>query len=87
MGKDKLSASVEEVLRVFEPLVEGWDEDTTDGHYYRRGDEWLHVRASNTEPVVRVIWEGSPKFYDEVARRLEDLKRARRDSNPQPPGP
>jgi phosphomannomutase len=35
----------------------GMDLDETDGIRFSRGEEWLHVRASGTEPVVRVIAE------------------------------
>jgi phosphomannomutase len=31
--------------------------DETDGLRFGRGEEWVHVRASGTEPVVRVIAE------------------------------
>jgi phosphomannomutase len=31
--------------------------ETADGLRFSRGDEWLHVRASGTEPVVRLIAE------------------------------
>ncbi|HEY2956200.1 MAG TPA: phosphoglucosamine mutase [Candidatus Eisenbacteria bacterium] len=35
----------------------GHELDTTDGLRFRRDDEWLHVRVSGTEPVVRLIAE------------------------------
>ena len=70
MGKVKVSRRLEETLEVFRDIVEGWDLDTTDGYYFRKGDNWLHVRPSNTEPVVRVIWEGEREFYDRIAERV-----------------
>lgn len=36
---------------------EDWTVDAADGLRFHRGDEWVHVRASGTEPVVRVIAE------------------------------
>ena len=35
----------------------GMGVDETDGLRFSRGEEWVHVRASGTEPVVRVIAE------------------------------
>ena len=35
----------------------GWTEDGADGLRFARGGEWVHVRPSGTEPVVRVIAE------------------------------
>ena len=35
----------------------GYEVDATDGLRFSRDEEWLHVRASGTEPVVRVIAE------------------------------
>jgi phosphomannomutase len=36
---------------------QGWALDTADGLRFSRDEEWLHVRASGTEPVVRLIAE------------------------------
>jgi phosphomannomutase len=74
MGKGKVSAPIEEVLKLFEDLVSGWALDRTDGYYFRKGASWLHVRPSNTEPVVRVIWEGDERFYAEVKARIANMK-------------
>ncbi len=38
-------------------LSEGAEVDRSDGVKIIRGDGWLHVRPSNTEPVVRVVAE------------------------------
>ena len=45
----------------------GFDVDTADGLRLARGEDWVHVRPSGTEPVVRVIAE-SPG-----AARTEEL--------------
>ncbi len=47
--------------------------ETADGLKFSRDDEWVHVRTSGTEPVVRVIAE-SPS--DERTRALIDQARA-----------
>jgi phosphomannomutase len=49
------------------------DLDTADGLRFSRDEEWLHVRASGTEPVVRLIAE-SPA--EERTRSLIDKARA-----------
>jgi len=53
---------------------EGFALDTTDGMRFSRGDEWLHVRPSGTEPVVRFIAETrSPERTREL---IEDARSA-----------
>jgi phosphomannomutase len=47
-------AQVEQRLRA---RFADWESDTADGLRLSRGEEWLHVRASGTEPVVRFIAE------------------------------
>ena len=74
MGKLKVRRGMDEVLKVVEDLVRGWDVDTTDGYYFRRGERWLHVRPSNTEPVVRIIWEGDEEFYRSVSERMTTIQ-------------
>jgi phosphomannomutase len=55
--------------------------DETDGIRIDMDDGWLHVRASNTEPVVRIIAEAaSPGEADAIAARAgEILKRVAGD--------
>ena len=40
---------------------EGWELDSRDGLRFAKGKSWVHVRASNTEPVLRVIAEAPSK--------------------------
>lgn len=51
----------------------GFEIDETDGIRLSRGEEWVHVRPSGTEPVVRVIAEspdeGRTRGLVETARR------------------
>lgn len=50
-----------------------WTVDATDGLRFARGEGWVHVRPSGTEPVVRVIAEtpesGATRALVERARR------------------
>ncbi|MCC6653237.1 MAG: phosphoglucosamine mutase [Candidatus Eisenbacteria bacterium] len=60
MVKDKLARPDEPweqaALRL-RSLFSDWELDTADGMRFARGEEWVHVRPSGTEPVVRVIAE------------------------------
>ena len=38
-------------------VLEGAEVDRRDGLRLRRGDEWVHLRKSGTEPIIRVIAE------------------------------
>lgn len=49
-----------------------WELDPTDGLRFARGEEWVHVRPSGTEPVVRVIAE-TPEA--QRTREIVDLAR------------
>ncbi|HSQ41290.1 MAG TPA: phosphoglucosamine mutase [Fibrobacteraceae bacterium] len=49
--------SVTEVLAQVASHFPDWRQDTRDGLWLGKGKTWLHVRASNTEPVIRVIAE------------------------------
>lgn len=60
MIKDKLARPDQPWERTAERLREafaGWTLDAADGLRFARDEEWVHVRASGTEPVVRVIAE------------------------------
>jgi len=60
MIKDKLPRSEapwEQAVSRLEAAFAGWSTDRADGLRFERGEEWVHVRPSGTEPVVRVIAE------------------------------
>ena len=66
--KDKYTVTRERLPELFAALAKRWPEakaDRTDGLRLDWADRWLHVRPSNTEPIVRVIAE---------APRAEDAK-------------
>jgi phosphomannomutase len=50
----------------------GYAADETDGLRFARDEEWVHVRPSGTEPVVRIIAEAPAQ-----ARALELIEQAR----------
>src|SRR6185295_14484306 len=60
MVKEKISRPDTSWERAAERLQQAFSEysvDRTDGLRFSRDAEWLHVRASGTEPVVRLIAE------------------------------
>jgi phosphomannomutase len=58
--KEKVAVGREQLPRLFEALPKRWPEaqaDRQDGLRLSWADRWVHIRPSNTEPVVRVIAE------------------------------
>jgi phosphomannomutase len=77
--KDKYTVPRERLPQLFNALPKRWPDanvNTLDGLRLDWPDRWLHVRPSNTEPIVRVIAE-APKATEaaalcrEVGRLLE----------------
>jgi phosphomannomutase len=74
MSKDKFSANQEQAQQILESakkVFAGAKLDTTDGCRFDFDDGWLHLRASNTEPVMRLIVEAkdrpaAQKYIDQV---------------------
>jgi phosphomannomutase len=64
--KDKYTVPRERLPGLFEALTKRWPEaavNRNDGLRLDWADRWLHVRPSNTEPIVRVIAE-APRAAD-----------------------
>jgi phosphomannomutase len=60
MSKTKFSADQKQARRILDNSSKVFSEarlDTTDGCRFDFDDGWLHLRASNTEPVMRLIVE------------------------------
>ncbi len=74
MSKDKFIADkpqAQQILNSAKKLFTDAKLDTTDGYRFDFDDGWLHLRASNTEPVMRVIVEAkeqraAQKYIDAV---------------------
>lgn len=79
--KDKYPLGPAKLHLAFAALVRQWPEatpDRRDGLWLGWPDRWLHVRASNTEPIVRVIAEagdaaGAAKLCREAAAALSSV--------------
>jgi phosphomannomutase len=64
MSKDKFTADrteAQQILASAKKLFADAKLDTTDGCRFDFEDGWLHIRASNTEPVMRLIVEAKDK--------------------------
>lgn len=60
ISKKKFALSKNPVDAVFSEIrldFSGWNVDLRDGMWLGKEKSWVHVRASNTEPVIRVIAE------------------------------
>ncbi len=58
--KEKLTIGADRLPALFDALTRRWPEakiDRLDGLRFDWPDRWVHVRPSNTEPIVRVIAE------------------------------
>lgn len=63
--------NVDEVLVKMAQKYENEEVDTTDGVKIYIGKEWVHLRKSNTEPIIRIYSESkSSEAADELAERI-----------------
>lgn len=83
ISKDKFSASRSEYEEILKKAREVFFEagvNTTDGCRFDFEEGWLHIRASNTEPVVRFIVEAkdkqtAQKYIDTIADIRQSISR------------
>jgi phosphomannomutase len=76
MRKDKFTADSSEAQQIFNLARKAFADarlDTTDGFRFDFEDGWLHMRPSNTEPVIRVIVEAkdqrtAEKYTDTILK-------------------
>jgi phosphomannomutase len=53
---------------------DGWNADERDGLWLGKGKSFVHLRASNTEPVVRVIAEAPTESEAQgLCNKIEEL--------------
>lgn len=57
MRKKQVKFDSELPKEKFEKAFKGFKIDLTDGIYLRKKDAWVHIRKSNTEPIVRIYAE------------------------------
>ncbi len=81
MCKDKFAAEpaqARQILNLAKKAFTSAKLDTTDGCRFDFDDGWLHIRASNTEPVMRVIVEAknrkiAQKYIDAVLKIRKEV--------------
>jgi phosphomannomutase len=74
MIKDKVPGTPEEARRILGRLKKAYakeDISTLDGLKINFGDAWVHIRPSNTEPIIRILAEA--KTEDETHRLLDEF--------------
>jgi len=67
-----------DALEAIKLSYKGEKVDTTDGVKIMWPRKWVHIRSSNTEPIIRVIAEGADKketsrLYAEVAKKISEI--------------
>ncbi len=75
MSKDKFTAEKSQAQRILDSAKEAFSDarlDTSDGCRFDFDDGWLHLRSSNTEPIMRIIVEAkdeaaAQKYIDAVS--------------------
>ncbi|TAF57000.1 MAG: phosphoglucosamine mutase [Sphingobacteriia bacterium] len=77
MSKNKIELGKNIVLpSIFKALQQKYHKQpqhTTDGLKIEFEQDWVHLRASNTEPIIRIYAESnSPTVADNIAKRLMD---------------
>jgi phosphomannomutase len=77
MVKDKISLTpdidLEEILAALEKHFEKENYNTIDGLKIDFEDGWVHLRKSNTEPIIRVYAEGnSPEHAQKLVSIMKD---------------
>ncbi len=88
MRKGELACSTDQVYKVLDIFRDAYSErapDLADGVRVEWDDAWLHVRSSNTEPLLRVIVEAEAKaradalFEDAMAHGRSAIHARRED--------
>ena len=75
MVKDKIelgSIDPETVLDEIEAAYPDADSDKTDGLKLSWKNSWVHIRKSNTEPIIRIYAEAETK--ESVTKLVEGVK-------------
>ncbi len=81
MSKDKFTADHNQAQQIFtsaKKAFAGAKIDSTDGYRFDFDDGWLHIRTSNTEPIMRVIVEAknqetTQKYIDVVSKIRDEV--------------
>jgi phosphomannomutase len=80
MSKSKFVADESQGRRILDSAKKLFADaklDTTDGFRFDFDDGWVHLRASNTEPVMRLIVEASDKIA--ANKYIDAISKIRRE--------
>ena len=67
------SADADQLLRGFEKAYGAYDVNTVDGVKVDMPEGWVHLRKSNTEPIIRLYAEAeNSKEADRLAREADE---------------
>jgi len=71
MFKEKVEWQGDLPLDALEKEFKGFKVEKIDGIYFRKKKEWVHIRKSNTEPIVRIYAEAqSPEHAKNLVDRV-----------------
>ena len=74
MYKAKIARGEKSLDAIFQSLENSIDHDEvdrTDGLYFKTNDDWIHIRPSNTEPILRIVAETSNRERQrEIVRHI-----------------
>lgn len=71
---DELGKDADEVLEMVNQHFSSLDPNTVDGVKIDFAEGWIHLRKSNTEPIIRIYSEGrSPEAAEGFAKKIFDL--------------
>lgn len=71
---DELGKDADEVLEMVNQHFSSLDPNTVDGVKIDFAEGWVHLRKSNTEPIIRIYSEGrSPEAAEGFAKKIFDL--------------
>ena len=68
------STDVDAILAKVKDMYSGEEVNDIDGVKIDFPDKWVHLRKSNTEPIIRVYSEAStPEAADEIGKKIMDV--------------
>jgi len=78
LTREQFAERVDKLVKTFEDA----QVDRQDGLKFSMGEAWVHVRPSNTEPIVRIIAEGKTEAQ---AKEVADKARQALSANGKEP--
>ena len=75
----KYSKDVDKILKVIESQYSSYNVTTIDGVKIDFPDKWVHLRKSNTEPIIRIYSEAkseseAQQLAEEIMKQIKNVK-------------